>query len=402
LKTAAIFLGLSAACLGAQAQAERLVSVYPLQSEQLDRPTRRQLETLLRLESERLPGVTVQSRGKTQRARKRASGEMRDCHQRLPCLVEVGELSGAAILILGTAGRDTYAFNLELSLVDIDKERILRSASGEVKGDAAGIEEGIRDLSAQLISPDEFVGSLDVRMLMPGARVIVDGLQVGTTPGGPFTGLKPGLREVEVLLSGVHDLKQMVRIRHGSITVIQVQVDGEQLRAEVDEAGAAGQAKPHAAAVALAQKLQQAAPTPGAAPAVATQHEVPAPAAATPELNSEATAAAEQPMPELLATAIAVAAAGAATSLIGAVGLGAWAFAYGQLSSSMASDGVGVRDPVLYNEWNQQRGLYEALGVAGGITLPVGLIALAGGVGLTWWSLNESETSANGRPAQNL
>ena len=386
---------LGALLLGTPGLAEVLVSVFPLRSERLDAESLRQIETLLRSEAGRLPGVTVQSRGKTRRAIQRASGKSTDCSSRLPCIVQVGELCGATMLILGTAERSEATYLVELQLVDVDKERVLRRANGQISGDAARIAEGTRELAAQLVAPDDYTGTLDVRMLMPGARIIVDGLQVGTSPTEPVTGLRPGLRRLQVTLSGADDLDQTVRIRHASTTVVNAIVADGKITAEIDEESPMDVA-PLPAAVLLAQKLASPAITSAAAAApVDATAATPSEAVTTPPaaLASEEEAA---PFPTLMAAGIALIASGAVTGMIGVGALSAWGYALSQMNAAVDPETKGVSDPTLYNEWAQQRGLYETLGAVGGVALPLGLVVVAGGVGLLLWGAQGDEGEAPG------
>jgi hypothetical protein len=190
----------------ATARAELLVSIYPLQGKGVDSATAAEIDELLRTEAGELPALIVQSEAKTRRAIKRVTGKAGSCRGRLDCLIEVGEVTAANLLIYGTVAREPDAFQLDLTMVDVVKESIVRQVSRRVSGDARGVTVRIRELLIELVLPEQYGGTLAIGMLIPGARILLDGLEVGITPLEPLTGLRPRDYKLGVLLGGVEPL----------------------------------------------------------------------------------------------------------------------------------------------------------------------------------------------------
>jgi hypothetical protein len=177
--------------------------------------------------------------------------------------------------------------------------------------------------------------------------------------------------------------------------VVNAIVADGKITAEIDEESPMDVA-PLPAAVLLAQKLASPAITSAAAAApVDATAAAPSEAVTTPPaaLASEEEAA---PFPTLMAAGIALIASGAVTGMIGVGALSAWGYALSQMNAAVDPETKGVSDPTLYNEWAQQRGLYETLGAVGGVALPLGLVVVAGGVGLLLWGAQGDEGEAPG------
>ena len=87
--------------------------------------------------------------------------------------------------------------------------------------------------------------------------------------------------------------------------------------------------------------------------------------------------------PPWFALSMALAGVGAAASVLGGVGLAANGFAW--IQADGATDGNVVTDEDAYDAVIADRGLYQGLGIAGAVALPVGVATLASGIGLLMW-----------------
>ena len=376
------------------ARAELLVSIYPLQGDGVDSETTAQLDELLRTEASELPALIVQSKAKTQRAIRRVTGAEESCEGRLACLIEVGEVSAANFLIYGTVAREPDAFQVDLTMVDVVKESIVRQVSTRVAGDAQGVTARARELLIELVLPEQYGGTLAISSLIPGARVLLDGLEIGITPMEPVTGLRPRDYKLGVTLGGTEPFESSISIHPGGTANLSIEPRGETLSVAVDhEEGRLALGPIPDVAHLLAAKLDQPS-SPPSAPGSATPP--PAMVADAPGLTGGA-ARQDEPDPDqetsvLFLTGAAVGAGGAVAGVIGGVALAGFGLAQAQASGALTDQEV-VTDQEAYDAIDESRGMYEGLGTAGAVLLPLGLTALVGGLGLALWDVTSGSTS---------
>ena len=145
------------------------------------------------------------------------------CDADVACLVEIGGALGVEYMIAGTVGKlgDTYL--LTLRLIHIARAKVLGSAS--VDSDSLGsamidkLARAVRQLTRSLRRGKS--GFLAVRANEEGARVMLDGKLVGTTPL-PLLKVPGGLHDVELVKDGFVTWAGEVELTQGEQAAVDV------------------------------------------------------------------------------------------------------------------------------------------------------------------------------------
>lgn len=199
------------------ASGEKSVALLPLETTGAGKEMRERLESLLRQEMERLPGLDVMSESDTHiRLAKRKAGCRFDD---LACLASAGATVSVQKVVRARVAKASSGFDLELKVVDVPA----RVEEGRLKEhlDEAPHAHAVtvRRMVTQLLVPEQFVGSLLLSVDEPGARVFIDGVDKGVTPlAGPIAGLPPGKHLLELRVTGKPPLSRFVVIQFGEVT----------------------------------------------------------------------------------------------------------------------------------------------------------------------------------------
>jgi hypothetical protein len=138
------------------------------------------LETLFRMELDRLDKQAMPSRRDIDRA---ITGDARDCTGEDKCLAAIGKKLGVDIIVAGTVGQlgDTYV--LTIKAVDVATARALHKIQSDpLRGQPDELIEGVRVAAYRLLAPDQLYGALQVQTDLVGAQVELDGKPLGATP----------------------------------------------------------------------------------------------------------------------------------------------------------------------------------------------------------------------------
>lgn len=158
----------------------------------------------------------------------RSAFEGIDACDALACFAEAVRASGAVLGVradLVVRGRD---YELHVEVIDAKNGTVLhkRESSCEICGTAEVIEQLGNEASAVVPFIVEYTQArsvLEVRSEPPGARVLVDGSEVGTTP---FSGeVIAGERVVAVSKAGFTSSERRVTVDRGATSVVDVQLD---------------------------------------------------------------------------------------------------------------------------------------------------------------------------------
>jgi hypothetical protein len=213
----------SAWAVPAQAQTTR-VALWRLKPLGLDANTADRLEVLLRAETSRLKGITLQTKKRTEGilARPR-NADLRKCGGETACLCKIGKALGVNKLVTGVIGGlgDDYTFDLKL--VDIRSCREERRINEALSGREDLLIGAIRRALYKLVAPDLFVGSIGIDVPVEGAKVLIDGKPVGVTPlAAPVGGLKPGSHKLQITKEGLSSFEDSVPVRFQVVTRVKV------------------------------------------------------------------------------------------------------------------------------------------------------------------------------------
>jgi len=133
------------------------------------------------------------------------------------CVLQMAGLTGAQVVIVGVLSNDTLtvrSFNVGLSR-QTGSASVPRSSSSSLTARLAVV---------RLLRPDLEVGQLNVDVDVPGATIIIDNVNRGTSPIGLVT-LTPGRHEVYVANVDFDSQTHQTDVTFGSTSTLEVRLD---------------------------------------------------------------------------------------------------------------------------------------------------------------------------------
>lgn len=216
------------------APAARTVAIVALQPLGTEQQVADRLEEILRAEVSRLRGLQLQKTEHTQACGDKAMAPAKRCDGASACLSAIGAACKVQRVMFGTVASLGDSHVLDLKVVEVRTRSEQARKSVVLSGDKALMIEAVREVSAELLVPEDFVGSLEIRLARPGAEVFVDGQSVGTTPLPPLQRLKPGPHGLKIALKGYGDFDRFVDVRFDRTTVVNVSLSGNALDADIE------------------------------------------------------------------------------------------------------------------------------------------------------------------------
>ena len=140
-----------------------------------------QLETLFRMELDRLAKAPMPSRRDVER---QITADQRDCTGEEKCLAAIGKKLGVDVVVTGTVGQlgDSYVLNIKAVDVATGKQ-LQRIQSDPLRGTSPDeMIETVRVAAYKLLAPTQIHGALQIQTDLVGASVQLDGKAVGKTP----------------------------------------------------------------------------------------------------------------------------------------------------------------------------------------------------------------------------
>jgi hypothetical protein len=138
------------------------------------------LETLFRMELDRLDKQPMPSRRDIDRA---ITGDARDCTGEDKCLVAIGKKLGVDVVLTGTVGQLGDNYVLTIKAVDVTTGKVLQKIQSDpLRGQPDELIEGVRVAAYRLLAPDQLHGAIQIQTDLLGAEVELDGKSLGKTP----------------------------------------------------------------------------------------------------------------------------------------------------------------------------------------------------------------------------
>jgi len=144
------------------------------------------------------------------------------------CAVEVGQLLGAQEIMTGSIGKIGQTFTVDLRIVDVETSSILKTASYDIRGEidqmlTEGMVEVARRVSENsALGAGSKYGTLNVYSQPEGARVLVDGEEMGVTPFAA-TELSAGEEHtIQMMLDGYESYTESIVIDEGENPAINI------------------------------------------------------------------------------------------------------------------------------------------------------------------------------------
>lgn len=219
---------------------KRSVAIYPLQPLGTDPQIVDRIEDLVYAQAKTIKGLRVYSR---KALKKKMAGAGKKCAGDLSCLAALGKKAGMATVVYGTVATLGDSYVLDLKLIRSKNRREMRRQSVSLSGDQSVLINGIRECLTQLVAPEQFVGSLSLRLDKPGAEVYIDGDLVGKTPLKDLGQLSPGKHALKIILSGYTDFDRFIEIHFQRTTIVNVALSGTSINATIEAAASSAQAE---------------------------------------------------------------------------------------------------------------------------------------------------------------
>jgi hypothetical protein len=207
--------------LGAEPADLALLRLEPLG---LDAQRAENLDALFRAELERVAGGRIVSRATVEKTLDGAP-DLRACTGAPACLSAIGRALGVRRVVWGSVGElgDSYVVNLKL--VDAARGVEERRVEGTLRGSADDLIEEVRVAAHRLLAPEAVRGAVAVESDVRGARVLIDGRQVGRTPlARPVGDLSVGAHALRVEADGYQPFATDVQVRFQKTSEVAVRL----------------------------------------------------------------------------------------------------------------------------------------------------------------------------------
>ncbi len=202
------------------------IAVLELEALGMEREPVARLETLFRMELERLAGAKLPTRRQVQKAIS-SSRKLRRCGGADACLAEIGKKLGVDLVVTGNVAAlgDSYILNIKAVNVATGQKIPRRIATKPLRGAPDELIEAVRVAAYELLAPDDLEGSIVVLSDLVGAKVTLDGRAVGITPlAKPLGGLTLGDHRLIVDKDGYHPFQEEIRVRFQKTTRVIVRL----------------------------------------------------------------------------------------------------------------------------------------------------------------------------------
>jgi hypothetical protein len=212
----ALLLCATAATAAVAAPGERQAVLLPLVSVAINETERTALEEGLRGRTSRF-GVVPLGRDETIAILQDVASLGLSCdYGALECLVRVGALGAADLVVAGSIGRSSSGGGLDLELLVVDVAAMAEVARERVPlGALTSRELDLDSALCAVLAPERWRGTLLVTAKQRGASIVVDGVPRGFTPLPRPISLRPGRHELYVGLEGFRAHTEVVDVPYG-------------------------------------------------------------------------------------------------------------------------------------------------------------------------------------------
>lgn len=231
-RVASLVLGLCvlASALPAHAQPapdellDKKIAVWRFDALGIDPEIVQRLETLFRMELDRLDRVPQPTRRDIERT---VTSAEQNCTGEEKCLTAIGKRLGVEYVVTGTVGSlgDNYVLNIKV--VEVATGKSQRIQSDPLRGSPDELIEGVRVAAYRLLAPQQIHGSLQIQSDLIGAQVTLDGNALGKTPlpnGGVVSRLPLGTHRLRVEASGYDPFDSDVQVHFQKVSPVIVRL----------------------------------------------------------------------------------------------------------------------------------------------------------------------------------
>lgn len=229
-RVASLLLGVLALSSVVQAQPgpeellDKKIAVWRFDALGIDAEIVGRLETLFRMELDRLDRVPQPSRRDIERSVTTAE---QNCTGEEKCLTAIGKRLNVDYVVTGTVGSlgDNYVLNIKV--VDVATGKSQKIQSDPLRGSPDEMIEGVRVAAYKLLAPQQIHGALQIQSDLVGATVTLDNKQLGKTPlanGGVINKLPLGKHRLRVEAQGYDAFDSDVEVHFQKVSPVIVRL----------------------------------------------------------------------------------------------------------------------------------------------------------------------------------
>lgn len=216
--------GVAHAQPGPEELLDKRIAVWRFDALGIDNEIVQRLETLFRMELDRLDKVPQPSRRDIERA---VTSAEQNCTGEEKCLTAIGKRLGVEYVVTGTVGSlgDNYVLNIKV--VDVATGKSQRIQSDPLRGSPDELIEGVRVAAYRLLAPQQIHGSLQIQSDLIGAEVTLNGKSLGKTPlpnGGVVSKLPLGKHRLRVEAKSYDPFDSDVEVHFQKVSPVVVRL----------------------------------------------------------------------------------------------------------------------------------------------------------------------------------
>jgi len=203
---------------------DKKIAVWRFDALGIDQEIVGRLETLFRMELDRLDRVPQPSRRDIERT---VTAAERECTGEEKCLTSIGRRLGVEYVVTGTVGSlgDNYVLNIKV--VDVGTGKSQKIQSDPLRGSPDEMIEGVRVAAYRLLAPQQLHGSLQIQSDLVGAAVTLDDKSLGKTPlanNGVIAKLPLGKHRLRVEAKGYDPFDSDVEVHFQKVSPVIVRL----------------------------------------------------------------------------------------------------------------------------------------------------------------------------------
>ena len=200
------------------------IAVWRFDALGIDPEIVQRLETLFRMELDRLDKQPLPSRSTVDKAITPAE---QNCTGEEKCLAAIGKRLGVDLVVTGTVGSlgDNYVLNIKV--VDVATGKSQKMQSDPLRGSPDDLIEGVRVAAYKLLAPDQLHGAVQIQSDIVGAQVALDGKDIGKTPlpnQGVLGRLALGKHHLRVESKGYDVFEQDLEVHFQKVSPVLVKL----------------------------------------------------------------------------------------------------------------------------------------------------------------------------------
>jgi hypothetical protein len=200
------------------------IAVWRFDALGIDPEIAQRLETLFRMELDRLDRQPLPSRTVVEKA---VTPAEQNCTGEEKCLTSIGKRLGVDVVVTGTVGSlgDNYVLNIKV--VDVATGKSQKMQSDPLRGSPDDLIEGVRVAAYKLLAPGQLHGAVQIQSDIVGADVALDEHEVGKTPlanQGVIGKLALGKHKLRVEAKGYDAFEQDVEVHFQKVSPVLVRL----------------------------------------------------------------------------------------------------------------------------------------------------------------------------------